>query len=197
MGMQPVTLEGHWVLLEPLSVDHVPALAALASDEEIWRYLPVSLPTEDDLRGIVEDALRNRAAGTELPFVIVERASGMPIGSTRVMDIRLEHRGVEIGWTWLGRAYWRSPINSECKYLLLRHLFEVVGCVRVALKTDMLNVRSQAAIERLGATREGVLRRHMIVQGGRYRDTVYYSILDDEWPSIKERLEDQLYGGSS
>lgn len=197
MGMQPVTLEGHWVLLEPLSVDHVPALAALASDEEIWRYLPVPLPTEDDLRGIVEDALRNRAAGTELPFVIVERASGMPIGSTRVMDIRLEHRGVEIGWTWLGRAYWRSPINSECKYLLLRHLFEVVGCVRVALKTDMLNVRSQAAIERLGATREGVLRRHMIVQGGRYRDTVYYSILDDEWPSIKERLEDQLYGGSS
>lgn len=187
-------MEGRWVRLEPLSLEHVPLLVPAASDQEIWRYLPVLADTEEKLHAWAEDAIRNAHAGTELPFVTVERSTGRLIGSTRFMDIRLPHRGVEIGYTWLAKPWWRTPINSEAKYVQLRHLFEELGCIRVALKTDLLNLQSQRAIERLGAQREGVLRKHMIVQNGRVRDTVYYSILDDEWPAIRQRMERELYG---
>jgi RimJ/RimL family protein N-acetyltransferase len=173
--------------------DHADGLARVALDPEIWRYLPVLVADRSDVDAWVTSALENWATGTELPFVQIETESGTIIGSTRLMDIRPEHRGVEIGYTWIARPWWRTRINSEAKFLLLRYLFEEAGCVRVALKTDMLNERSQRAIERLGAQREGVLRKHMIVQGGRFRDTVYYSILDDEWPGIKARMQQELY----
>ena len=194
LTIEPITLEGRWVRLEPLERRHEADLAAIGSDEEIWRLLPAPLATRDDMHAFVETALENQARGVELPFVIVERSSGAVAGSTRFLDIRPAHRAVEIGSTWLGRAWWRGVVNSETKYLLLRHLFETLGCQRVSLKTDGLNTRSQRAIERLGARREGVLRKHMIVQGGRSRDTVYYSILDDEWPSMRASMAAKLYG---
>ncbi|GAC1447342.1 MAG: GNAT family protein [Gemmatimonadaceae bacterium] len=191
---KPVTLEGTWVRLEPLQQEHASALAPLLTDEEIWRYLPMPFRCLDDVESWTRTALDNQARGAELLFVTLERATGRVVGSTRIMDIRPEHRGAEIGYTWLGRVWWRTRLNSEAKYLMLCHLFDIAGCVRVALKTDLLNVRSQRAIERLGAKREGVLRKHMVVYGGRFRDTVYFSILDDEWPSIRSRMEAELYG---
>jgi N-acetyltransferase len=192
-GIQPVVLEGHWVRLEPMREDHADGLARVALDPDIWRHLPILLAGRADVDAWVKNALQNRETGAELPFVQIERESGNIIGSTRLMDIRPEHRGVEIGYTWIARPWRRTRINSEAKFLLLRYLFEDVGCIRVALKTDLLNERSQRAIERLGARREGVLRKHMIVQGGRFRDTVYYSILDEEWPGIRARMHEELY----
>lgn len=194
MELQPVTLEGKWVRLEPLSLAHADQLAVLAADPEVTRYLPGPAGSRPGVCAWIEAALRNQAMENELPFTIIDRASGSAIGSTRIMDIRREHRGVEIGYSWLGRAWWRTVANSEAKYLLLLHLFESVGCIRVALKTDLLNERSQRAIERLGAVREGVLRQHMIVRDGRRRDTVYYSIIESEWSSIRARMESSLYG---
>jgi RimJ/RimL family protein N-acetyltransferase len=190
----PVTLEGCWVRLEPLSQEHAAGLAVHACDSEVWRYLPISFQTIEDVRRWIAGARENQSAGGELLFATIDRASGEPIGSTRFMDIRPAHRGVEIGYTWLGRSWWRTAANSEAKYLMLRHAFETLGCIRVCLKTDLLNTRSQRAIERLGAQWEGVLRSHMIVQDGRRRDSVYYSVLDEEWPGIRERMERELYG---
>jgi len=195
--IDPVVLEGQWVRLEPLEWRHEPALIALQPNEEVYRYLPVPLDTPETIHSWIEHALSARAVGTDLPFATVERSTGTVVGSTRCYDIRPADRAVEIGNTWLGRPWWRTAINSECKYLLLRHLFDEVGCQRVALRTDALNLRSQRAIERLGAVREGVLRKHLIVQGGRVRDTIYYSLLDDEWPSIRRRMEEGLYGSST
>ncbi len=192
----PVTLEGEWVRLAPLERGHGAALAAIAADEEVWRYLPAALATPADLDAWLGTAMDNAAAGTELPFVTIEKATGALAGATRLMDIQRQHRTVEIGNTWLGRAWWRSAINSEAKYLLLRHIFDTLGYQRACLKTDRLNERSQRAIERLGAVREGVLRKHMIVRDGRARDTVYYSIVDDEWPAVRARMETRLYGAA-
>ena len=165
--IEPVTLEGRWLRLEPLEPRHEGELAAIGADREVWQYLFAPLATPDDMRTSMDKAFAAAERGDELPFVQVEQASGHVIGATRIMDIRREHDAVEIGHTWLGRKWWRTPVNSEAKYLLLRHLFDTVGCKRVALKTDRLNERSQRAIERLGAVREGILRKHMIVQGGR------------------------------
>ncbi len=194
LAIGPATLEGRWVRLEPLQRQHVDALAAISGDEEIWRYISMPLATHSDVATFVERALATAERGDEIPFVIIEKVTGTIVGSTRFMDIRREHRSVEIGSTWLGRAWWRTAINSESKYLLLRHLFDDVGCLRVSLKTDARNLRSQRAIERLGAVREGVLRKHMIVQNGYSRDTVYYSIIDTEWPAIRSTMERNLYG---
>lgn len=189
----PVTLEGRWVRLAPMERRHAADLARIGVDTEVWRYLTVPLSTSAEIERYVDAALAAAARGDEVPFVIADAATGEIAGTTRFMDIRREHRAVEIGNTWLGRSWWRSVVNSEAKYLLLRYLFDA-GCGRVSLKTDLLNERSQRAIERLGAVREGVLRKHMIVQGGRSRDTVYYSITDDEWPAIRARMEATLYG---
>lgn len=194
LAIGPATLEGRWVRLEPLQRQHVDALAAISGDEEIWRYISMPLATHSDVATFVERALATAERGDEIPFVIIEKVTGTIVGSTRFMDIRREHRAVEIGSTWLGRAWWRTAINIESKYLLLRHLFDDVGCLRVSLKTDARNLRSQRAIERLGAVREGVLRKHMIVQNGYSRDTVYYSIIDTEWPAIRSTMERNLYG---
>lgn len=192
MDLTPVTLAGRYVTLERLDDRHVPGIFEAMQDAEVCRYLFWDPPrTLDDTRAFVEEARDLMARGQAVVFAQVCNATGQAIGSTRLLDIRPADRQVEIGSTFLGRAYWRSPANTESKYLFLRHCFETLGCVRVALKTDGRNVRSQEAIARLGAVREGVLRRHMQIKGFQ-RDTVYYSILDSEWPGVKARLEARL-----
>jgi RimJ/RimL family protein N-acetyltransferase len=186
----PIMLQGNAVMLQPLDERHAEDLFQAAQDPDIWRYMPVPAPVRsEDMRRIIASALRLAAGGGELPFAIVERAGGKAIGSTRYMDIQPENRGLEIGWTWLGRAYWRTAINTECKYLLLWHAFETLGAIRVQLKTDLRNERSQQAIARLGALREGVLREHRILHDGYRRSSVYFSILEQEWPAVRARLE--------
>jgi N-acetyltransferase len=190
MDVRPLVLEGTYARLEPLDLHHAEDLCAVGGDDRIWPYMPrLALGSVADAQQMIEAATAAAAGGLQLPFAIIERATGRAVGSTRYLDIRRNDRGLEIGWTWLGVAYQRTPINTECKYLLLRHAFDDLGAVRVQLKTDLRNVRSQAAIERLGATREGVLRKHVILWNGFIRDTVYYSILDDEWPGVRQRLE--------
>jgi len=190
--IRPVTLSGRVVTLEPIEERHAPGLFEAMQDEEVCRYLAWPPPRVlDETLALIRDARDLVARGQALVFAQVWNASGRAIGSTRLLDVRPKDRQVEIGATFLARPYWRTAANTESKYLLLRHCFETLGCVRVALKTDGRNVRSQAAIERLGAVREGVLRKHMSVRGFQ-RDTVYYSILEDEWPAVRRRLEERL-----
>ena len=149
------------------------------------------------MRSWVEEMLRRQAKGTDLPFAIIDLASGQPAGATRYMTIEPANRSLEIGGSWLGRAYRRTAANTESKYLLLHHAFEVLGCVRVQFRTDLRNERSQRAIERLGAVREAVLRKYSILPDGYPRSSVFYSIIDDEWPGVKRRLEAYLTGGDT
>ena len=190
---RPITLTGEHARLEPLGLHHVKDLLEAGSDKDIWVYLPVPAPANaGEMEGFVSEALELAAAGTSVPFAIMDVSGGKAVGSTRYLDIQQPHRSLEIGWTWLGSDYQRTPINTECKLLLLRHAFEDHGAIRVQLKTDALNVRSQVAIERVGAKKEGVLRNHMIVQQGRIRDSVYFSIVDSEWPEVKKNLLGRL-----
>jgi RimJ/RimL family protein N-acetyltransferase len=193
MDVRPVTLTGRFVCLEPLEQRHTAGLARAGADETIWTYMPYGQVTTDEkMQSWVNALLSHQADGTDLPFAVICLADGQVAGSTRYMDIRPEHRGLEIGGTWYGSDYRRTAVNTECKYLLLRHAFEVLGCIRVQLKTDLRNDRSQRAIERIGAQREGVLRNHMIQPDGYYRSSVYYSVLDSEWSGVKARLEELL-----
>jgi len=190
MNIQPIILNGRYVRLEPLTEAHVPDLAAVGLDPEIWRYMLYGdIDSEAKLLGFVRDLLARQARGTDLPFAVVDQASGRAIGCTRYMDIRPHDRGLEIGGTWYGAAYRRTAVNTESKHLLLRHAFETLGCIRVQFKTDLRNEGSQRAIERLGAVKEGILRNHMITPDGTVRDSVYYSVIDGEWPGVKTRLE--------
>lgn len=190
MNPLPIVLKGENARLEPLAAKHAEGLFAIGQDEKIWRYLlRPRLESVADAQGFVEEALRVAATGSQLPFAIIDQNSNQVAGSTRYLDIRPNDRAIEIGSTWLGCDFQRTAINTECKYLLLRHAFEEQGAVRVTLKTDGRNEQSQRAIERLGAVREGVLRKHMVMRDGYVRDTVYYSILDSEWPEVKRRLE--------
>jgi RimJ/RimL family protein N-acetyltransferase len=193
VDIHPLTLTGRVVRLEPLAETYAPALTPHAQDESIWQYLPYGdIRTEADVRGVIQELLRRQARGTDLPFVVIYLETGEPIGMTRYMEIQRLHRNLEVGGTWYGAAYRRTAVNTECKYLLLRQAFEGYGCVRVQIKTDLRNERSQRAIERLGAVREGVLRHNMIMPDGYLRDSVYYSILDSEWPKAKKNLEEKL-----
>ncbi len=193
MEIAPVTLTGSVVRLEPLSEKHVPDLTVAAHDESIWRYMLYVYPdNEEKMLAWVRDILARQAAGTDLAFTIIHRASGRAIGATRYLEIRPPHRSLEVGGTWYAAAFQRTAVNTECKYLLLKHAFEVLGCIRVQFKADARNLRSIRAIERLVAVREGVLRNHYILPDGGYRDSVYFSILDSEWPKVKERLEEML-----
>jgi RimJ/RimL family protein N-acetyltransferase len=195
MDITPVTLTGRVVRLEPLSEAHVPDLTAVGLDPSIWRQMLYgSVDSEAKMLAFVQQRLKEQAEGTDLPFAVIHLASGRAIGCTRFMDIQPRHRGVEIGGTWYGVAHQRTAVNTESKYLLLRHAFETWGCIRVQLKTDLRNERSQRAIERIGAVREGVLRNQMIRPDGTIRDSVYYSIIDSEWPAVKARLEAMLEG---
>lgn len=192
MSLEPVTLEGRVVRLVPMSTQHVPALWEVGNDDDLWRLTMAQVRTEDDMRRYVESALRQRDAGTALPFVTTLADTGQVIGSTRFGAYEAAHRRVEIGWTWIGRAWQRSAVNTEAKLLMFRHAFETLGMVRVELKTDVLNERSRNAMLRIGAREEGILRKHQITDGGRVRDTIYFSVIDDEWPSVKRRLEEML-----
>lgn len=194
LNVQPILLEGQWVHLEPLTLDYTEALLSVSQYEEIWQYFPSSLITRDKMCAWLSDTLAAQQAGTALPFVIVQRNPERVIGSTRYMNIVPHDRGLEIGGTWLTPDVWRTPINTECKYLLLQHAFEHLGCIRVQLKTDSRNQRSRTAIERLGAQFEGILRHHMIVRDGYYRDSAFYSIIDKEWPAVKARLTEKMSG---
>jgi len=189
MALSPVMLQGEHVRLEPLAKAHLAALAEAGLDEELWRWIPVPVRTVDEMAAYVETALGEQKRGVSLPFAIVEKATGRAIGSTRYGNIDHTHHRVEIGWTWVAREWQRTAVNTEAKYLLLRHAFETLGCVRVELKTDSLNERSRAAILRIGAREEGIFRNHMITASGRIRHTVYFSIIDSEWPAVKARLE--------
>jgi len=193
MIIEPVVLTGKHVRLEPLSEAHIPGLTEAGQDPAIWRYLLYGDVTSQEKMGEwVRELLAKRDAGTDQPFAVVHLATGKIAGSTRYMDIRPKHRGLEIGGTWYGTAFQRTAVNTEAKYLLLRHAFEQLGCIRVQLKTDLRNERSQKAIERIGAVREGVLRNHMILPNGMFRHSVYFSIIDSEWPAVKTHLEELL-----
>jgi RimJ/RimL family protein N-acetyltransferase len=193
MEVFPVTLTGRSVRLEPLSEAHVPDLTQVAGDESIWRFMLYgTIRTEEQMLTWVRDLLERQAHGTDLPFAVIHLGAGKAIGATRYLDIRPVDRGIEIGGTWYGVEYQRTAVNTECKYLLLTHAFEQLGCLRVQFKTDLRNVRSQRAIERIGAVREGVLRAHMITPEGHVRDSVYYSILASEWAQVKVLLAGKL-----
>ncbi len=189
MRVEPVVLTGVHVRLEPLSLDHYPQLCLVGLDEDLLRWTESYRPTPEGLREYIETALKLQAQGIALPFAVIGKAAGRAIGSTRYGNIDRANRRVEIGWTWYGRDYQRTAVNTESKYLLLRHAFETLGCIRVELKTDALNERSRKAILRIGAKEEGIFRHHMLMPSGRVRDTAYFSIIDDEWPEVKTRLE--------
>ncbi|HEY0383802.1 MAG TPA: GNAT family protein [Candidatus Elarobacter sp.] len=195
MHVAPVTLVGSHVRLEPLTTDHVPALARVGSDPEIWRWGLSTLATAGDMRAYVETALAEQGRGVSLPFAVVARANDDVIGSTRYGNIAPADHRLEIGWTWLARAHQRTAANTEAKLLLLAHAFESLGAMRVEFKTDALNVQSRTALARLGAVEEGTFRKHMLTASGRVRDSVYFSIVDTEWPAVKARLTTKLAGG--
>jgi len=192
MDIKPITLEGRHVRLEPLSVEHLPGLCEVGLDPELWRWTPFLYRTPSDMRNYVQIALQAQEQGIALPFATVERSSGLVIGSTRFGSIDHEHLGVEIGWTWIAQRWQKTPVNTEAKYLMLRHAFEKLGCIRVQFKTDSLNTQSRTALLRIGAREEGVFRNHMITYSGRIRHTVYFSIIDSEWPQVKAHLEGKL-----
>ena len=192
MVIEAVTLCGVGVRLEPMTMGHIDALARVGLDPEIWRWGIAPLATRDDIRDYVEQALEERQRGSSLPFVIIAQPSNEVVGSTRYGNIDLTNRRLEIGWTWLVPAHQRTGINTEAKLLLLTHAFERLDVQRVELKTDALNQRSRAAILRIGAVEEGTFRKHIVTASGRVRDSVYYSILDTEWPAVKAKLKDKL-----
>ena len=192
MNVAPVMLEGSHVRLEPLAKAHLAGLAQVGLEEELWRWIPVPVRTVEEMAAYIETALQEQERGVSLPFALIEKATGRAIGSTRYGNIDRTHRRVEIGWTWVAREWQRTAVNTEAKYLLLKHAFETLGCIRVELKTDSLNEKSRAAILRIGAREEGIFRNHMITAKGRIRHTVYFSIVDPEWPAVKARLESLL-----
>jgi len=193
MEVKPVILTGIHVRLEPMTEAHIPGLAEIGVGQDFWDFMLYGrMDSVDDMRGWVRQILARSTKGSDMPFVAVQLASGKVAGATRYLNIMPKDRGLEIGGTWYGVEFQRTPVNTECKYILLKHAFESLGCIRVQFKTDLRNVRSQMAIERIGAVKEGVLRNHMILPDGRFRDSVYYSIIDSEWSGVKSRLEDYL-----
>jgi len=192
MAISSLVLEGMHVRLEPLAKTHLAGLARIGLEEELWRWIPTPVRTQEEMAAYIETALDEQERAVSLPFAIIDRATGRAIGSTRYGSIDRTNYRVEIGWTWVAREWQRTAVNTEAKYLLLKHAFETLGCMRVELKTDSLNERSRAAILRIGAREEGIFRNHMITSSGRIRHTVYFSIIGSEWPAVKARLESIL-----
>jgi N-acetyltransferase len=190
----PFTLEGKTVILEPIRFDHAGLFWEVAKDslDDIFHWIPYSMKTAEDFHRLVKTAFAEQERGDSVVFATVERTSGRVVGSTRFMNMDLTNRRVEIGSTWIAPAWQRTAVNTEAKYLMLQHAFETWQCLRVELKTDALNQKSRNAILRLGAKEEGTFRKHMITWTGRVRDSVFFSILDTEWPAVKARLESQL-----
>jgi RimJ/RimL family protein N-acetyltransferase len=193
MDTQPITLTGRFVRLEPLSEAHVPDLTIAGQDERIWRWMLYGkVVGEQAMRAWVQEMLTRRARGADLPFAVIHQASGRAIGATRYINMEPKNRGLEIGGTWYAIEHQRTAVNTESKYLLLEHAFEAWKCIRVQFKTDLRNEHSQRALERLGAVREGVFRNHMILGDGTIRHSVFYSIVDREWPAVKAQLGEKL-----
>ncbi len=192
LRLEPVTLEGQRVRLVPLGLAHVPVLAEVALEPALWQWTLARPTDEAGLRAWAEAAIAGRDAGTELPFVTLEADTGRPIGSSRYLNIVLEHRRLEIGWTWVAPPWQRTGANREAKLLMLSHAFDTLGCRRVEFKTDSRNEPSRTALLRIGAQFEGIFRNHMVMPEGPMRHSAYYSVIDDEWPAVKARLEASL-----
>jgi RimJ/RimL family protein N-acetyltransferase len=190
--VEPVTLEGTYVRLEPLTMDHLAGLTRVGLDADIWRWMPMSVQSPQDMRTLIDEALAEAHAGTMVPFATVERASGQPVGSTRYLSIAPAHRRLEIGWTWLAPSWQHSLVNTEAKLLMLQHAFDKLGALRVEFKTDALNEKSRTALLKIGAVEEGVFRRHMVMPGGRRRDSAYYSVIEEDWPLVRKHLQARL-----
>lgn len=197
MNPQPVTLKLNGpdaiVRLEPLTQAHAPGLFVASRDPSVWQWLTVAQPQDESaMRAYIESALANQAKGTDVPFAVIDTRTETVAGTTRYLDIMRDHRALEIGWTWYGVPWQRTRLNSECKLLLMTHAFETLGAVRVQFRTDARNTRSQNAIQRLGAQFEGRFRKNRIIHSGYIRDTMYYSVIEEEWPGVKDRLESFL-----
>ena len=195
MDISPIILEGRHVRLEPLTQAHAESLVAAASDGELWKSTVTVVPARDTIAAYIQAALDGQAQGRELPFVIVRKSSNDVVGTTRFYEISSVDRRAAIGYTWLAASAQRTAINTEAKLLLLSHAFESWQCVRVELITDVLNEQSRAAILRLGAKQEGILRKHLILHNGRSRDSVVFSVINEEWPEVKARLMARLAQG--
>lgn len=182
-------LVGERVKLVPMEMSHVQGLFEAGNDPKVWTHLSKTVETMEQMKAVVEEALSKKADGIEFPFVIMLKDSNKIVGSTRFLDISHVNQHLEIGWTWYNPAVWGTNINTECKYLLFKYCFEQLQTIRVQLKADILNVRSQNAIAKIGATKEGILRNHVIRKDGTYRDSVYFSVIQEEWPTVKEKLE--------
>ncbi len=189
MKVEPITLLGERVILEPMSTSHLDALTSIAAADSIWEFAPEQVNDGDKMKRYVEQAIKEQDEGRSLPFVTKIAASGELVGSTRFGNIDIPNRKVEIGWTWIVPKWQRSFVNTEAKLVMLTHAFDVWRCIRVEFKTDATNLRSRNAILRLGASEEGTLRQHMITESGRLRDSVYFSILDKEWSAVRDRLQ--------
>jgi RimJ/RimL family protein N-acetyltransferase len=192
MKIEPVILAGDFVRLEPLKIEHFDALCEVGLDENLWKWTANIVKTPDDLRRYVDTALGDFEKGISLPFVTMDRKQKRIVGSTRFGNIDAQNRKTEIGWTWINPAWQRTYINSEAKLLMLTHAFEIWKCIRVELKTDAFNEKSRNAMLRIGAKEEGTLRNHMITESGRFRDSVYFSIIDSEWQNVKTNLAAKL-----
>ena len=192
MNTEPLILKGDHIHLEPLTLSHERALVEVAADGQLWNLEVTFVPTEATMAAYIETALSAQAQGRELPFVIVHRASSRVCGTTRYRSMEPAHRRLEIGATWLGASWQRTVVNTEAKFLLLSHAFEQWSCLRVEFITDVLNQGSRKAIERLGAKQEGILRNHLLMPNGRRRDSVVFSIIEQEWPEVKAQLRRKL-----
>ncbi|MCW3060214.1 MAG: family N-acetyltransferase [Capsulimonas sp.] len=192
MTIEPISLTASRAQLLPLDPSHAAGFLKAAQGQGIWDYMPIAVDNELAVAQWIETALAAQSRGEELPFTVWDQQLAKIVGSTRYMDISLPHKSLEIGWTWLSPEVHRTAVNTECKYLLLQHAFEALGMNRVQLKTDSRNERSQRAIERIGGVREGVLRRHRVLPDGYVRDSVYFSVIAEEWPAVKARLEGMM-----
>lgn len=190
--VEPVRLEGTTVRLEPLTPEHLPGLVEVGLDPRLWRWTLNLIETADDMRAYVQAALDEAAAGREVPFATVEQATGRVVGSTRYLSIEPHHRRLEIGYTWVAPPWQRTAVNTEAKLLMLGHAFDRLGALRVEFKTDSLNDQSRRALAGIGAVEEGTFRNHMISQGGRRRHSTYFSVIEEEWPAVRELLETRL-----
>jgi N-acetyltransferase len=192
MIIEPIVLEGRYVRLEPMTIGHVGSLWSVGSDPALWEWIPTQVKSRSDMENYVGSGLADAERGVALPFVTIDRKTNKVVGSTRFGNLEPAHRRAEIGWTWVTPGWQRTYVNTEAKLLMLKHAFEVWRCIRVELKTDELNEHSRNAISKLGAVQEGIFRQHMITETGRFRNSVYFSIIDSEWDAVKQRLERRL-----
>jgi RimJ/RimL family protein N-acetyltransferase len=197
MKVVPVTLDGVRVRMEPLDLaKHWEGLFAIGMEPELWKWTQSKIRKPEDLRRYLDTAMEEMASGRSLPFATIDKASGRVAGCTRFSSIDSRNRRLEIGWTWVGKPYQRSHVNTEAKYLMMSHAFETLGAVRVELKTHVKNDKSRNAMKRIGCVEEGILRKHSVNDDGEWRDTIYYSVLDTEWPAVKARLEGMMSRGA-